>query len=85
MNIKKVISFVFIIFLLFGLFFISINLGSIKVTYFELFHGLFIKYNEDVATIYDLRFPRIIIAMLSGASFICIRCAFSSGFKKSAC
>ena len=27
----------------------------------ELLKGLFVKYNEDVATIYDLRFPRIVI------------------------
>lgn len=45
----------------------SVNLGSIKVTYGELFRGLFIEYNENVATIYDLRFPRIIIAMVTGA------------------
>lgn len=45
----------------------SVNMGSIKVTYGELFSGLFVKYNENVATIYDLRFPRIIIAMVTGA------------------
>ncbi len=37
------------------------------MTYAELFKGLFVEYNENVATIYDLRFPRIIIAMLTGA------------------
>lgn len=50
-----------------GLLLVSANMGSIKVTYGELFRGLFIEYNEDVAIIYDLRFPRIIIAMVSGA------------------
>lgn len=68
MSIKKILSFTLVVFLLLGLFFISINLGSIKVTYLELFKGLFVEYNENVATIYDLRFPRIIIAMLSGAA-----------------
>ncbi len=53
--------------LLLVLFFVSVNLGSIKVTYGELFRGLFVEYNENVATIYDLRFPRIIIAMVTGA------------------
>lgn len=53
--------------LLLGLLVISVNLGSIKVTYEELFRGLLVEYNEDVATIYDLRFPRIIIAMVTGA------------------
>lgn len=37
------------------------------MTYGELFRGLFVEYNENVATIYDLRFPRIIIAMVTGA------------------
>ncbi len=37
------------------------------MTYGELFRGLFLEYSEDVATIYDLRFPRIIIAMITGA------------------
>lgn len=53
--------------MLLGIFFLSVNMGSIKVTYGELFRGLFVEYNENVATIYDLRFPRIIIAMVSGA------------------
>lgn len=30
--------------------------------------GLFVAYDETVATIYSLRFPRILIAMLAGAS-----------------
>ena len=34
----------------------------------ELFKGLFIEYNENVATIYDLRFPRILIAIFGGAA-----------------
>ena len=40
----------------------------IRITPSELFCGLFIEYNPDVATIYDLRFPRIFIAMLGGAA-----------------
>lgn len=50
------------------LFLISVNTGSINVTYRELFDGLFIEYNENVAIIYDLRFPRIVISILAGAS-----------------
>lgn len=68
MNRKKFFSFVLVIFMLSALFFVSSNTGSIKVTYFELFKGIFIEYNERVAIIYDLRFPRIIIAMLGGAA-----------------
>lgn len=64
---RKITAFFILTILLLGLFIVSVNLGSIKVTYGELFRGLFIEYNEKVATIYDLRFPRIIIAMVTGA------------------
>lgn len=53
---------------LLGLFLISVNTGSLKVSPAELFRGLFIEYDSNVATIYDLRFPRILIAMLGGAA-----------------
>lgn len=65
---KKVISFLATAVILFGLFILSVNTGSLKVTVGELFRGLFVEYNPDVATIYDLRFPRILIAMLGGAA-----------------
>lgn len=65
---RGALSFVVIIILLVGLFFAAINIGSLKVSFEELIRGLFVKYNEDVATIYDLRFPRIIISMLAGAA-----------------
>lgn len=50
------------------LFLYSVNTGSVNVTYTELIRGLFIEHNEKVSIIFDLRFPRIIIAVLSGAS-----------------
>lgn len=65
---KILISFVIMAALLLILFLVSVNLGSIKVSFGELLHGLFVEYNRDVATIYDLRFPRILIAMLGGAA-----------------
>ena len=34
----------------------------------QLFRGLFVAYDETVATVYDLRFPRIFIAMIGGAA-----------------
>lgn len=49
-------------------FLIAINLGSIQVTPLELFKGLFIEYNENVASIYMIRFPRVIIAILVGGA-----------------
>lgn len=60
---KISIAFITIIALLIGLFFLSVNLGSIKVTFVELLRGLWVEYNPNVAAIYDLRFPRIIVAM----------------------
>jgi iron complex transport system permease protein len=69
-RIRTIVSFVMIIILLVILFFISVNIGSLKVPFKKLFDGLFIKYNPDVATIYDLRFPRIIISIaVSGVLF----------------
>ncbi|MEA5085238.1 MAG: iron ABC transporter permease [Lachnospiraceae bacterium] len=67
MNKKRFLCFSILIPMLLVLFFLSVNMGSIKVNYGELFRGLFVEYNENVAVIYDLRFPRIIIAMVSGA------------------
>lgn len=65
---KKVLSFVITAIGLFALFLIAVNTGSLKITPIELFKGLFVEHNPDVATIYDLRFPRIFIAMLGGAA-----------------
>lgn len=65
---SKSLSFVVIILMLITLFIVSINLGSIKVGAWELFRGLFIEYNKDVETIFDLRFPRVLISMIAGAA-----------------
>ena len=42
----------------------SVNEGSIELSASQLVKGLFIEYDDDVATVYDLRFPRIIISLL---------------------
>lgn len=65
---KIIISYLQTAVLLFALFLVAVNTGSLKVTPKELFDGLFVKYNKTVATIYDLRFPRILIAMIGGAA-----------------
>ena len=65
---KKIFSFVITALGLLALFLVAVNTGSLKVTPLELFKGLFIEYNENVATIYDLRFPRILIAIFGGAA-----------------
>lgn len=67
-KIRIIISFVVTVILLALLFVVSCNTGSLKVTPKELFDGLFIAYDENVATIYDLRFPRIFISMLAGGA-----------------
>ena len=61
-------SFFVIALLLLILFFAAVNIGSLKVSFGELLRGLFVEFNDDVSTIYDLRFPRIIISMLAGAA-----------------
>lgn len=65
---KKVISFILTGFALILLFLAAVNTGSLKVSLPELFRGLFVEYDENVATVYDLRFPRIFIAMIGGAA-----------------
>lgn len=69
MKIKYILSFTIISLMLLILFVASVNMGSVKVTYAELFNGLFFEYNDSVAIILDLRFPRIIVAMLAGGAF----------------
>lgn len=65
---KKILSFVITAAGLVLLFLVAVNTGSLKVSPGELFKGLFVEYNATVATIYDLRFPRIFIAMFGGAA-----------------
>lgn len=65
---KKVLSYVITAAGLLVLFLFAVNTGSLKVSPKALFEGLFVEYDPNVATIYDLRFPRIFIAMLGGAA-----------------
>ena len=66
--VRAAVSFVVMAALLLILFFAAVNIGSLKIGFGELFRGLFIEYDDNVATIFDLRFPRIIISMLAGAA-----------------
>lgn len=65
---KVCLAYIVILLLLVGMFVLAANVGSLQVSCGRLFRGLFIKYDPDVAAIYDLRFPRIVIAMLAGAA-----------------
>ena len=58
-KLKIILSFSITAVALVVLFLFAVNTGSLKVTPIELFKGLFISYNENVATIFDLRFPRM--------------------------
>lgn len=67
--------------LIFILALIAMKLGSISISYQELFEGLFVAYDKRVATIYDLRFPRIIVALLGGAALSCSGLLFQAVLK----
>ncbi|WP_337103207.1 FecCD family ABC transporter permease [Paenibacillus sp. YIM B09110] len=59
---------IIVAFLLIGLALYSAMTGSIKVSFGELISGLIHGMNERVEIIKDLRFPRILVSMLSGAA-----------------
>lgn len=65
---KKTVIFAITILLLIILFFVSVTTGSINMTVERLLKGLFISRDPDVATIWDLRFPRVLIAIMAGAA-----------------
>lgn len=46
---------------------VALSLGGLSVSYEAIVKGLFVAYDPQVALIYDLRFPRIVIALLAGA------------------
>lgn len=61
-------AFAILIILHIALIFISVLAGSIDTGFIKLFRGLFVEYDPDIAIIYDLRFPRIIVSMTAGAA-----------------
>ncbi len=65
---RIMLSFVILISLLILLVLFSAITGSIKVNVGTLFKGLFVEYDPTVAVIYNLRFPRIIVALLGGSA-----------------
>ena len=65
---RKIISFLITGAALIVLFLVAVNTGSLKASPEQILRGLFVAYDETVATIYSLRFPRILIAMIAGAS-----------------
>lgn len=64
---KTVTAFALTAVLILIMFFIAINTGGLSVSVEQLFRGLFLEYDKTVAIILELRFPRIIVALLGGA------------------
>lgn len=64
---KKAAAFLAAGALLAAVFFWAVNTGGLRTTPLRLFRGLFLAYDETVAVILQLRFPRIMAAMLGGA------------------
>ncbi|MBQ9068051.1 MAG: iron ABC transporter permease [Eggerthellaceae bacterium] len=65
---RQVAAFVVTAAALIALFLVAVNTGSLQVSPSQLLSGLFVEYDDAVATIYDLRFPRIFIALVGGAA-----------------
>ncbi len=77
----KIIAFTVVALLLLLGFFTAINTGSLDLTPMQLIRGLFIEYDDAVATVYDLRFPRIFIAMMAGAGLAVAGALFQAVLK----
>ena len=78
---KGIIGCCVLIVLTLALVIVAMRLGSIDLTYKEIFDGLFVKYDRRVSIIYDLRFPRIIVALLGGAALACSGLLFQAVLK----
>lgn len=67
-KIRYVIAYLLLLIMLFALIIYSCKTGSLDISFKQIIRGLFVEYDEAVATIYDLRFPRIIISVIAGAA-----------------
>lgn len=65
---KKTISFIVILILLPIMILFAATTGSIELSILDLVKGLFVESNDQIAVVKDLRFPRIFIALLAGAT-----------------
>lgn len=65
---KKTASFVVVALLLVATMIYAATTGTIQMGYFEFIEKLFAGDDQDMAAIIDLRFPRIVVAMLAGAA-----------------
>ncbi len=66
-TVKTILIFAITSLALLAVFFIAVNTGGLHTSVSQLLDGLFVEYDETVAIILQLRFPRILVAMLGGA------------------
>jgi len=66
--VKKTIVFASVIITFLFLLYLAVMSGSIRISFTQLLDGLGSKTDEEVNVIYDLRFPRIIIACFAGGA-----------------
>lgn len=66
--IKVTVAFVVTAVLLFVMAICSTLIGGISVSLGDIFRGIFVEYNRDVAIVVELRFPRIFVSILGGAA-----------------
>lgn len=64
---RVVLAFAVTIILIAVLFLWAVNTGGLQATFGQLFRGLFLEQDETVDIIVQLRFPRIVAALLGGA------------------
>ncbi len=67
-RLKITLSFIICIVLFLVLLLYSMRTGSIRLSLGQLFNGLFVSFDSQVAVVYDLRFPRIFVAILAGSA-----------------
>jgi iron complex transport system permease protein len=65
---RKTLAFIAVLVLLAIFVLVSMRVGSIDVGFERLVRGLFVSYDSDVAVVFDLRFPRILVALFGGAA-----------------
>jgi len=65
---KTTLAFIITALLLGLVFLAAVNTGSLNVGGRQLWNGLFKAYDQEVAAVYFLRFPRIVISIFVGAA-----------------
>lgn len=66
-SLKTILVFLFTALLLLIMFFVAVNTGGLRIGMKQLLRGMFVEYDRDAAIVLQLRFPRIIVAILGGA------------------